>query len=107
VLAGQLGFGELYDAYHRDELDNLRHRLDDVDLADHLAAWQAWFTDRIAADTAAHYLAYVRTLIPAGAPFWRSAFTGAVVAPWLATRTSLAQKRAPAAQRFAPRPAPH
>jgi len=36
-------------------------------------------------------IAHVRTLIPAGKPFPRSALTGPAVAQWLATRTALAQ----------------
>ncbi len=65
----------------------------DVDLTGHLDAWQAWLGDRIADRHASHYLAYLRTLMPDGRPFWRSDLTAPAVARWLATRASLVQKR--------------
>lgn len=61
VLADTLTLGALYDAWQHDALEQLRARLNDVDVAMHLAAWQSWLGDRIAPDTAAHYLAYLRT----------------------------------------------
>jgi integrase len=93
VLADDVTLGELYDAWQANDLDGLRARRADVDLTEHLNGWQTWLTDRIAPDTAAHYLAYVRTLMPDGRPFWRSALTAPTVGQWLTTRASLVQKR--------------
>jgi integrase len=102
----ELSLGALYDAWSRDDLAGLRSRQADVDLTSHLPAWQAWLGDRIAPDTAAHYLAYLRTLMPDGRPFWRSDLTAPAVARWLATRTSLVQKRGKAAHGSRRRPDP-
>ena len=108
VAADRLTLGELYDAWSTDDLAGLRARQVDVDLADHITGWQAWLADRVTRDTAAHYLAYLRTLIPADQHFWRSEFTGPAIARWLATRTSLPQKRAKSAKgsRRQPDPVP-
>ena len=93
VAADRLALGALYDAWRADDLESLRARRVDVDLAAELAGWQAWLRDRVSQDTAAHYLAYVRTLMPEGRPYFRSGLTGPAVARWLASRTSLPQKR--------------
>ncbi len=95
VAAGTLSLAELFDAYSANDLDGLRARLADVDLAAHIAGWEAWLGDRVKAATRDHYLAHVRTLIPEGAPFPRSRLTAPAVAQWLATRTALVQKRRP------------
>ena len=93
VAEDRLTLGELYDAWSNDDLAGLRARRVDVDLAGEVAGWQAWLRDRVAPETATHYLAHLRTLIPEGSAFWRSALTGPAVARWLATRTGLVQKR--------------
>jgi integrase len=93
VASGTLLLGELFDAWRRNDLEGLRSRRSDVDLEAHVVGWEAWLADRVAPDTAAHYSAYLRTLIPAERPFWRSEFTGPAVARWMASRTSLTQKR--------------
>lgn len=93
VVDGSLSLGMLYDAWGHNDLEGLRERLRDVDLTPHVARWQAWLRDRVKADTAAHYAAHVRTLIPDGAPFLRSSFTAPAIAQWLASRTKLAQHR--------------
>ena len=98
VVDGSLSIGTLYDAYSNNDLDGLRARLQDADLAEHVDGWQAWLVDRVSADTRAHYLAHVRTLIPTDASYPRSRFTGLEVARWLATRTGLTQKRTRAAK---------
>ena len=64
-----------------------------MNLEREILGWQAWLRDRLQPDTAAHYLAHVRTLMPDDRPFWRSGLTGPAVARWLATRTGLVQKR--------------
>src|SRR3954469_11269907 len=38
----RLSLGDLYDADQRDQLDQLRERLRDVDLGVHLDGWQDW-----------------------------------------------------------------
>ena len=98
VMKGSLTLGTLYDAYIHNDLDGLRARLEDADLGHQVDGWQAWLTDRVSADTRLHYLAHLRTLIPADKPYPRSQLTAPVVAKWLATRTGLAQKRKRAAK---------
>src|SRR5688500_364817 len=104
VLAEQLTLGALYDAWTRDDLDGLRARLNDVDLTQHIDAWQAWLGDRVRPDTAGHYRTYLATLMPEGRPFWRSALTAPAVARWLAVRAALPQKRRPATRGSRPHP---
>jgi len=93
VAKGTLMLATLYDAYANNDLDGLRKRIEDANLADHVDAWQAWLVDRVSVDTCAHYLAQLRTLVAEGKPYPRSQFTAPEVARWLATRTGLAQKR--------------
>ena len=95
VEANTLSLTTLFDAWRANDLAGLRQRLDEVNLADHIAGWAAWLADRVKPDTAAHYLVQVRTLIPDGARFPASRFTGPEVAKWLASRTALVQKRRP------------
>lgn len=93
VVDGTLTLGRLYDAYVNNDLETLRARLADADLAEHVPSWLLWLGDRVSADTRAHYEAHLRTLIPEGERFPRLKLTGPVVAKWLATRTGLVQKR--------------
>jgi integrase len=98
VYERRLTLGRLFDAWQMDDLAGLRERMRDVDLTSHVPGWLAWLTDRIRPDTAQHYEAHLRTLMPEGTPFWRSQLTAPAVARWLATRTALAQKRRPSSQ---------
>jgi integrase len=95
VEANTLSLGDLFDAYRLNDLDGLRERLRDVDLSEHVDGWAAWLADRVRPDTAAHYVAHVRTLIPVDGSYQRSQFTAAAIATWLAGRTRLVQKRKP------------
>jgi integrase len=95
VLENRLSLGTLFDAWQMDDLGGLRSRMRDVDLTSHIPGWLGWLADRAKPDTRQHYEAHLRTLMPEGQPFWRSQFTGPAVARWLATRTSLVQKRRP------------
>ena len=95
IADNSLSLGELYDAHARNDLAGLRAQLQDVDLEPHVAPWATWLRDRVAPDTAAHYLVHVRTLIPAGKSFGRSQLTAMTIARWLTTRTALVQKRRP------------
>ncbi len=97
VADGSLELAVLYDAWSRDDLGGLRHRIDDVDLTLHIAGWQAWLRDRVGPTSRDRYLAHIATLMPDGKPFYRSGFTGPAVAQWLATRVTLVRKRRPAA----------
>jgi len=93
VREDRLGLGALFDAWRMNGLDGLRARLADADLSEHIPGWLAWLADRVQPESVDHYRAHVRTLIPEGRPFSRSAFTAPAVAQWLATRTSLVAKR--------------
>ena len=93
-----LDVGTLFDAWRRKDLDGLRARLADVDLTTHIGGWQAWLGDRVKPDTSAHYLAHLRTLMPESKAFWRSDLSAPTVAKWIATRTSLTQKRQPSSK---------
>jgi integrase len=84
-----LALGDLYDAWRSNDLDGLRARRTDVDLAGHVDGWAAWLADRVKPVTVESYLAHVRALIPVGEPFARSQFTAPAVAQWLATRSGL------------------
>ena len=95
VASGALALPVLFDAYAQNDLDGLRARLADVDLTVHIPSWTAWLADRVKASTADHYVTHLRTLMPNGAPFLRSAFTAPAVARWLAERTALTAKRKP------------
>jgi integrase len=95
VAAGTLALPALFDAFAANDLDGLRTRLDDVDLTLHIAPWEVWIGDRVKSNTADHYVTHLRTLMPEGKPFLRSAFTAPAVARWLADRTALVQKRRP------------
>jgi hypothetical protein len=73
-----------------------RARLEDDDLALCIPKWHAWLADRVGEVSQTRYVVHVRTLMPEGRPFYRSAFTSAAVAQWLASRVSLVRKRRPA-----------
>jgi integrase/recombinase XerD len=107
---GDLGVGELWDAYRGGEaaLALLRARLNDVDLAEHVGAWLSWLYAQLGDDspTPGVYRRYIRSLIPeapedgAGggtlprmdargpyrpaAPFYRSELTTERLMTWLA-----------------------
>jgi len=87
VVAQTLTLGELYDAWRMNDLDGLRGRRADVDLAAHVQAWEAWLKDRVKPGTVESYVGHVRSLMPEGKPFLRSQFTAPAVAQWLATRS--------------------
>jgi len=86
VTDRRLDLGTLYDAWRMNDLDGLRARLIDPDLAVHILGWQGWLADRVGADCVDRYLTHVRTLITEGQPFPRSGFTVPAIAQWLAIR---------------------
>jgi integrase len=63
------------------------------DLEPEIARWARWLRDHVRPDTIEHYVAHVRTLIPAASPHRVSAFTAVAIARWLADRPTLVQKR--------------
>ncbi len=93
VADNSLSLADLFDAYSNNDLDGLRERLGDVNLEPYVAEWAAWLTDQVKANSADHYLAHVRTLIPAGKPFPRSDLNAPAVTRWLTTRKALPNKR--------------
>ena len=84
VAGGVLTLGKLYDAFAVDDLDGLRARMVDVDLSPHVDTWLARIGEDIAADTRQHYEHLVRSFIPEGKKFERSAFTVDALHAWLA-----------------------
>jgi len=83
MIDDKVSVGELYDAFQARSEDNLRQKLNDVDLEPQVAQWAEVHKVDVAADTIAHYLFAVRTLIPEGTPFPRSRFTPDVLESWL------------------------
>jgi integrase len=81
-----LSVGELYDAYSRGELDQLRERLTDVDVEPYVEMWLKAIGTDVAPDTLAHYKLYVRSLIAEGKRFPRSELTYERIVQWLASR---------------------
>lgn len=84
VIDGVLSPGDVLDATRTGSLDQLRARLDDVDLEPQVAIWLERHGQRVTQDTIAHYGHVVRSLIPAGKAFARSRFTIDVLDGWLA-----------------------
>lgn len=90
VEKGELSLGALYDAWRARDLDKLRERLDNVDLSGHIDGWQSALKASLNnSETASHYLAHVRALIPEGSTFLRSRFTVETLTKWT---SSLAER---------------
>jgi integrase len=80
---------ELYDAWtlrHTGTLEKLRERLEDVDVAPYVAEWRKAVTAKLPkhSDTPERYELHVRSLIPKGKSFVRSALTYRRIVEWLA-----------------------
>jgi integrase len=86
LAAKSLTVPELYDAYSRGQLDQLRESMNDVDLEPQVERWLGAVQGRIAVDTREHYELYVRSLIPEGQRFPRSTLTHERIVHWLASR---------------------
>lgn len=86
IASGQLAVAELYDHYSRGELEQLRELLQDIDLEPRVNHWLHAIRSNVAPDTEAHYSLYVRSLIPAGKRFPRSALKHETLVEWLASR---------------------
>jgi integrase len=79
---------ELYDAWthrHLGTLDQLRQRLDDVDLERYVGEWLKAVAGELPkhSDTPARYGLHVRTLMPEGKAFSRSGLTYRRIVQWL------------------------
>jgi hypothetical protein len=55
----------------------MRRRLDDQDLEPLVGEWTTWYEGQVKADSAAHAVAHVRHLFPAGTPRMASELTTA------------------------------
>ena len=86
VTEGRLSVGELFDADHPDGLEQLRHELNDVDVADFAGAWLDSVRAKTMAssDTAQQYATKLRSLVPEGGQLLRSELTYARLTDWLA-----------------------
>src|SRR5581483_8948882 len=88
VADGSLSMGALHDAWSANDLDGLRVRLSAaVDTID-LSAEVDEYLKRLgkkgrAEDTVSHYRHILRSFIPEGQPFGRSAFTSEAIDSWL------------------------
>lgn len=108
VFQDTLAIGEVYQAFSESRLVELEQRLraapaDDRDLEPFVALWRDSMlkSRRPSAATAEVYVRQVRTLLPAGVPFARSALTVARIAEW---RDSLSNPDKAARRRGAAQP---
>ncbi len=83
VASGSLTLSNLYAAYSAGRLDQLRDRMNDVDLSPVVDEWLDSLRARLSEDTIEHYRVHVRTLIPRGQRFARSGLTFERLADWL------------------------
>lgn len=86
VCDGTLRVAELYDAWTSGQLEQLRERLQDIDLEPSVGEWLKVIGPNVATDTLAHYGLYVRSLLQSGKPFPRSTLTSERIIHWLASR---------------------
>ena len=86
VCTGQLSVAELYAADVANDLEGLKARLADVDLAQHLTPWLADVASRLSPDTRYRYELHVSGLIAEGTPFPRSSLTPERIVAYLGSR---------------------
>jgi len=86
IAEGTLSVPELFDAYSRGSLEDLRERMNDIDLEPHVVPWLRVLGARASQDTHDHYRLYARSLLPEGKRFPRSALTHERLSGWLASR---------------------
>lgn len=74
---GSSTIGEVFDYWKRgdDGLSELRARLGDIDLAQHVEPWKRWAARGASAETVEKYAKQLRALIPESKPSRRSDFT--------------------------------
>lgn len=104
ITSKRVKLATLWDWWVQDKRDltKIRARLSDVDLSQHLAAWQRAVRLGAGEDTAAHYEHAVLTLSAVDGSLLRSTLTAARIREWLGTRTKVvgsgeAQTTAPVA----------
>jgi integrase len=86
IALGDLAIPRLYDAYIANDLDGVRARLRDIDLSPLVDEWLYSVATALAPETTERYMLYVRSLIPADAPFPRSQLTAACIQQWISSR---------------------
>ncbi len=84
VAQSRLSLSALYQAYSGNALDELRERMNDVDLSPLVQDWLDSLGARLSADTVQHYGVHVRSLIADDKYFARSGLTFERLAEWLA-----------------------
>jgi integrase len=94
VVSGRLSLPMLYAAHSLNRLDDLRDRINDVDLSPLVDEWLAAIGGRVCKDTVEHYRVHVRSLIAEHQSFPRSELTFERLAAWLSS-----VKRSKATQR--------
>lgn len=101
VLDGRLKLWDLYKADRGKQLDQLRERLDDVDLASLIGNWRTWlnFRARTNAKSRATYERQLRTFLAEDGTLRRSRLTHAGVEQWLAMVGKAGEDTAPATRR--------
>jgi integrase len=87
----QQALRRLFDAFRANTLEQLRATMTDIDLTQHIPAWQDTLRARLSEGSrmVERYIAVVRTLMPEGRPFPRSALTSAAIAAWQASAPSV------------------
>lgn len=90
----QQALRRLFDAKRSDTLEELKTTMKDVDLTKHIAAWQDTLREKLREGSRMvdRYVAIVRTLMPEGQPFLRSALTTAAIAAWQASAPTVAAR---------------
>ena len=92
IADGRKTLLQVYAEYRSDvELSNVKVELDDMDIEPLVETWHAAIRQRHP-ETAAKYLAQVRRLIPAGAPFPKSRFRRKVISEHLAGLVDLRRR---------------
>ncbi|MDP9202337.1 MAG: tyrosine-type recombinase/integrase [Gemmatimonadota bacterium] len=84
VVTGRLTLSRLYSAYSGNALDDLRDRMNDVDVSPLVEKWLDSLKGHVQVDTVEHYRVHVRSLITRDARFARSELVFERLAEWLA-----------------------
>jgi integrase len=84
----------LFAAFRSNMLEELRATMTDVDVTEHIPAWQDTLRARLSPGSRMvdRYVAVVRTLMPDGEPFPRSSLTTAAITAWQASAATVPQR---------------
>jgi integrase len=93
VRDGRVDVSTLYAAFAANDLKALRERLNDVDLSILVDAWLESLRESVKPDTIDHYEFHVRSLIPEGKEFPRTALSFERLTSWLNGLTGKAGTR--------------